>query len=63
MHIANLLPSDPRPTRVGTSSCRLTGNDAISLKDKLVNALRDTMEKNKTMKSNRGVAATDGVNA
>ena len=39
LHIADLLPSDPRPTREDTSSFRLTGNDAHSLAGQIANSL------------------------
>jgi multimeric flavodoxin WrbA len=43
LHIANLLPPDPKPTRDDTSAYRVTGGDVKSLTTQAVNALQDVM--------------------
>ncbi|MCK4356593.1 NAD(P)H-dependent oxidoreductase [Candidatus Bipolaricaulota bacterium] len=43
LHIADLLPSDPKPTREDTSSYRLTDEDVRTLADKIVQTLEKAM--------------------
>ena len=45
LHIADLLPSDPKPTREDTSSYRINDEDVRSLTSKIVKSLKDAMEK------------------
>ena len=45
LHIVDLLPSDPKPTREDTSSYRLKDEDVRSLTDKVVKTLKEAMAK------------------
>ena len=45
LHIADLLPSDPKPTRKDTSFYRLNDEDVKSLTNTIVKTLRETMAK------------------
>ena len=45
LHIADLLPPDPKPTREDTSSYRLKDNDVKIITDTMVKALRETIAK------------------
>lgn len=45
LHIADLLPHDPKPTRKDTSKYRLNDIDVKSLTNTIMNILRETMEK------------------
>jgi len=47
LHIADLLPSDPKPTREDTSAYRLNDEDVRSLTDKIVKTLKEAMTKEK----------------
>jgi hypothetical protein len=44
LHIADLLPSEPKPTREDTMGYRVTERDVRYLKDKIVATLHETME-------------------
>jgi multimeric flavodoxin WrbA len=43
LHIADLLPSEPKPTRDDTSAYRVTGEDVKNLTNQAVNALQNVM--------------------
>ncbi|MBC7097808.1 flavodoxin family protein [Candidatus Bipolaricaulota bacterium] len=43
LHIAALLPADPKPTRQDTSSYRLTDEDAIRLTDRVLESLHGAL--------------------
>jgi len=43
LHIADLLPSEPKPTRKDTSAYRITGRDVKYLTDKIVATLHKTI--------------------
>ncbi len=45
LHIADLLPSDPKPTRKDTSAYRLNDEDIRSLTNKIVKTLQEAMAK------------------
>lgn len=45
LHIADLLPSDPKPTREITSAYRLNDEDVRSLTNKIVKTLQEAMAK------------------
>ena len=45
LHIADLLPSDPKPTRDDTSTYRLNDEDVRSLTNKIVKTLQEAMAK------------------
>ena len=45
LHIADLLPSDPKPVRKDTSAYRLNDRDVKSLTNTIVKTLRETMAK------------------
>ena len=45
LHIVDLLPSDPKPTREDTSSYRLNDEDVRSLTNKIVKTLQEAMAK------------------
>ena len=45
LHIADLLPSDPKPTRDITSAYRLNDEDVRSLTNKIVKTLQEAMAK------------------
>jgi hypothetical protein len=45
LHIADLLPKDPKPTRKDTQSYHLTDRDVKNLADKVVKTLRESIIK------------------
>jgi hypothetical protein len=45
LHIADLLPKDPKPTRKDTQSYHLTDRDVKNLTDKVVKTLRESIIK------------------
>ena len=45
LHIADLLPSDPKPNRKDTSAYRLTDKDVKGLTNTIVKTLRESMAK------------------
>ena len=43
LHLADLLPAEPKPTRDDTMAYRVTESDVIHLTDSVVAVLRETM--------------------